>query len=244
MPFVTDENLGYRASETPLPPGSALRFDDAYARAHLPLAAPDHPDVIREDAARGYAMGLHAMRWSLVIPVLWEALSASPAFQALEAELRVSPIAAKLAWAMETRRRSVLHATLCGGLGQGPAPDASAWRLALKAVPPFTAMLRGLFSGNVNLGRFYLKLYPEDRDGNAAQAVQRALGRPETALYLMGWHMLTDHLDAAETAWLAGCLARWRDRDILRLEVRELHLMGVRDDLALDSEVAERLSLG
>ncbi len=244
MPFVTDENLAYRASETQFPPGSILRFDEAYRRAHLPLVAPDHPDVIREDLARGYAMGRHEMRWSLVVPVSWDALSASPAFQALEAELRASPLAGKIAWDIEAKRRNVLHATLCGGLGEGPVPDASQWRAALRKVPPFSAMLRGLFSGNVNLGRFYLKLYPEDRDGNAAKTTQRAFGRPETALYLMGWHMLVEHLDETETAWFAGCLARWRDRDILRLEVTELHLMGVRDDLALDSEVAERLPLG
>ncbi len=101
MPFVTDENLAYRASETQFPPGSILRFDEAYRRAHLPLVAPDHPDVIREDLARGYAMGRHEMRWSLVVPVSWDALSASPAFQALEAELRASPIAGKMAWDIE-----------------------------------------------------------------------------------------------------------------------------------------------
>lgn len=244
MPFVSDENLAYRASETAFPNGATLRLDEAYRRAHLPLVSPDHPDVIRADASRGYAMGKHGTRWSLVIPVEWEKFATSPALQALQAELRASPLARKLAWDIEEKRRSVLHATLCGGLGEGTAPNTRPWRAALKAVPPFSAMLRGLFSGNVNLGRLYLKLYPEDRDGNAAKAVQRALGRLETALYVMGWHTLTDHLDAAETAWLAGCLARWRDTDFLRLEVTELQLLGARDDLALDSEVAECLPLG
>jgi hypothetical protein len=53
-----------------------------------------------------------------------------------------------------------------------------------------------------------------------------------------------DRPDAAETAWLAGCLPRWRDRDFPRIHMSEPELPGTRDDLALDSEVAERLPLG
>lgn len=242
--FVDDARLAYLASETPLPAGHALRLDEAYRRAHLPLVAPAHPDVIARDAARGYRMGRHATRWSLVVPVDWAALEAAPAFRALRAELEASPLTGKLAHAMEKKRRGVLHVTLCGGLGEGPPPDWHEWQARLRGVAPFSAMLRGLFSGNINLGRLYLKLYPEERDGNAATHLQHALGRPGTALYVMGWHMLVDHLDPLETGWLAGCLARWRDVDLLRIEVRELHLLGARDDLALDSDVVAVLPLG
>ncbi|MBN8534889.1 MAG: hypothetical protein J0L51_12480 [Rhizobiales bacterium] len=244
--FVPDDHLDYARLATPFAPGSQLILDEAYRRAHLPLVAPHHPRVIREDGERGYFMGRHETIWSLVIPIDWQALIASAAFRAMQDEMETGPLRDSIDWDSFKQRRDRLHATIAGNLSRGAPPAISdEWRAAFRAQRPFRVALRGLFSGNINLGRLYLKLYPEKRDGeNAIRTLQRALHRPETGLYVVGLYNLNDDLNATQTFWLSGFLSRHSQQEWLIPSVDSLHLLGARDDLALDSEVAEVLRLG
>jgi hypothetical protein len=69
------------------------------------------------------------------------------------------------------------------------------------------------------------------------------LGRRETDLYLVGIYNLVDDLDPTEAAALSDLLDRWWDRALLRFEVDALWLLGARDDLVLDGEIAESIPL-
>jgi hypothetical protein len=244
--FVPDAELDYERFATRFEPGAKFIMDEGYRRAHLPLVATHHPGVITEDAARGYQMGRHETVWSLVIPIDWTALSTSDAFRSMHRTLEAGPLRDKIDWVSFEQRRDRLHATIAGSLSRGAPPDIPReWRAAFQAQRPFRAALRGLFSGNINLGRLYLKLYPEMRHGeNMIHQLQNAVGRAETGLYVVGLYNLTDDLDAAQTAWLAALIARYQQQDWFECAVTHLHLLGARDDLALDSEVAEVLRLG
>ena len=242
--FCSDDALAYRRSRSPFPPGLGLALDDAYRLAHLPLVAPSHPRVIAAKPGAAYAMGRHPTAYSIVLPVPADALEASPAFQALQDELRAAPFGPKIAWQVLDRRRERLHATLCGGLGSEPPAAPPQARAALTRLGPIAVELRGPFSGNVNQGRLYLRAYPERRAGvNLFHAEQQAVGRPVTDLYVVGIWNLVDDLDAAEASALAALVARWWPRVVLRFAARDLWLLGARDDLVLDGEVAARLSL-
>lgn len=247
--FCGDDELGYARSRTTFVAGQGLAFDDAYRLAHLPLVAPGHPLAIAARAGTppspDYTMGRHARVFSLVLPVADDLLAQSAAYRALDAALRAAPFAPKLAWHAAERRRDKLHATICGALSTGAPPAiAPEMRRALAAIGPLTVELRGLFSGNVNVGRLYLRVYPERRDGtNVFHRVQRALGRRETDLYLVGLHNLMEPLDPGEAAALAVLLQRWWDEPVARFTVDRLALLAAADDLALDSEVVEHLPL-
>lgn len=244
--FCSDAELGYVRSRTAFAPGAGLELDEPYRLAHLPLVAPAHPGVIPRRDGKFYEMGRHPTVYSLVLPVDDAALRRSGAFLALESELRAAPFAGKIAWEILPRRSDRLHATVCGSLGLGTPPEIGAdQRLALADLGPVTVELRGLFSGDVNRGRLYLRAYPERRDaGNAFHMLQAAMGRPQTDLYVVGLYNLTDDLDATEAAALSDILARWWERPLLRFEARELWLLAARDDLVLDAEIAGRLPLG
>ena len=97
-------------------------LDEAYRLAHLPLVAPDHPRVIARRDGRPYEMGRHEPVFSLVLPIADELLRRSAAYLALEADLKASPLAPKIAWNIVERRRHKLHATLCGSLSTGETP--------------------------------------------------------------------------------------------------------------------------
>ncbi|TNC15118.1 hypothetical protein FF100_06020 [Methylobacterium terricola] len=245
--FCPDAVLAYRRSLTPFAPGEGLVLDEAYRRAHLPLVAPDHPGVIAATPGRFYENGRHPRVVSLVLPVPYRDLAAAPAYAALDRELRAAPFAHKIAWDVAARRRDRLHATLCGSLATGPdavPPVTPEQTAALAALGPVTVELRGPFSGTVNLGRLYLRVYPESRGGaDALAAIQRIMGRPETGLYLVGLHALTDDLDPAETTALAALIARWWDRPVLRLAVGALWLLWATDDLVLDGGVLAQVPL-
>lgn len=237
--YCTDAELGYRTARTRFVLGEGLALDARYRLAHLPLVAPDHPRVIAEAPGTPYRRGLHPPARSAVLPVPAEPLEASPPYRALQAALRAAPFAGKIAWDLLPRRRDRLHATLCG-LGDDPAPDPG--RLA--GLGPLAVELRGLFSGTVNVGRLYLKVHPARWDGgNAVHAIQAALGRPASDLYLVGLWNLVDDLDAAEAAALADLVEAWWDRPILRLAVDALWLLSARDDLVLDSRIEAVLPL-
>ncbi|WP_208642256.1 hypothetical protein [Methylobacterium terrae] len=245
--FCPDEVLAYRRSLTRFAPGEGLALDEAYRLAHLPLVAPGHPGVIPAREGRSYEHGRHPRVVSLVLPVPHADLAAAPAYLELDRALRGAPFAGKIAWDVAARRRERLHATLCGSLATGPEAVpalAPTQRAALEALGPITVELRGPFSGTVNLGRLYLRVYPECRDGtDVLGAIQRIMGRPATGLYLVGLHALTDDLDPAEAAWLADLIARWWDRPILRLTLDALWLLWATDDLVLDGGVLARVPL-
>ena len=245
--FCRDDDMGYARARTHFRPGTGLTLDETYRLAHLPLVAPDHRDVIARKHGADYKMGVHARVWSLVLPVPSDALEASTAYRALTHELRSSPFAAKIAWDMVARRRGKWHVTLCGGLARGETPPTldESQRRALLEIGTFEVDLRGLFSGNVNVGRLYLPAFPERRDGgNVIHRVQLACSSRATDLHVAGLWNLVDHLDAAEADALARLIARWRDVPILRLQARDLWLMGARDDLVLDARMAETVTLG
>jgi len=245
--FCTDAALGYQRSRTRFVPGSGLSLDESYRLAHLPLIAPGHPDVIPVQEGKFYSNGRHPRVASLALPLPHDILFASPAFRALDAELNAAPFAPKLAWRLIETRREKLHATVCGALSVGdPAFVAGAeLKGALARIAPFRVRLVGLFSGNVNLGRLYLRVYPQMRDGgNVIHQVQRALGRPPTDLYVAGLHNFIDHLDADEAAALERLIVRWWDRQIVELTVEHLWILHACDDLVLDGGIAEVIPLG
>lgn len=245
MPFVAEPDLDYTRLATRFVAGKGLRLDEAYRRAHLPLVAPEHPDVIAEDGARGYMMGRHETIWSLVIPIDSDRLEASPAYQAMDIALRQSPFADKIAWEIANKRRHVLHATIVGNLARGAPPAISREvRASLKRAGPFRLRLVGLFSGNINLGRLYLALYPEVIEGeNAVHRLQDALGARRTRLYVVGLYNLSDHLDPHEASALAAVIAQFKDTHFLESDGIALAMLGARDDLALDSSVTENVTL-
>jgi hypothetical protein len=241
-----DDELDYVANRTQFEQGQGLLLDEAYRLAHLPLVAPDHPRVIARHEGRSYEMGRHEPVFSLVLPIADELLRRSAAYLALEAELKGSPLAPKIAWNVVERRRHKLHATLCGSLAAGETPPVldAAQCDALKRLGPVTVELRGLFSGNVNRGRLYLRAYPEKRDGlNMFHCIQQILGRRTTNLYVVGIYNLTDDLDASECSILAALLAGWWDRSIVTFQAEALWLLGVSDDLVLGPETVERVPL-
>lgn len=243
--FCPDHDLGYERSRTRFVQGQKLLLDEAYRLAHLPLVAPDHPDVIPSRAGASYCMGRHERTFSLVLPVPPDALEKSAAYQALEDELRQSLFAHKIAWDLLPKRRDKIHATICGSLAKDvPYIFPESDRLALKRLGRLRVQLRGLFSGNINVGRLYLRVYPECRRGvNVLRQIQRTLGRPETDLYLVGLYNLIDHLEVAEAAALQSLITRWWDSPILTLDVSSLWHLGASDDLVLDAAVEEVIPL-
>jgi hypothetical protein len=243
--FSSDVGLGYLRSRTQFAAGAPLMLDEPYRLAHLPLVAPAHSGVIARKEGRFYEMGRHPSVFSLVLPIAETTLATSEPLKRLDDEMRRAPFARKIAWDIQPRRSDRLHATLCGTLSTGDAPviDAAA-REAISAIGPFQVELRGLFSGNVNRGRLYLRVYPEMRGGaNPIHAIQAAFGRQPGDLYLVGLYNLTDDLDAEETAALAALIERWWEEPLLRFEATALWVLGACDDLVLDAELAEVLPL-
>ncbi|HWK45231.1 MAG TPA: hypothetical protein VNT30_10940 [Stellaceae bacterium] len=239
--FCVDDDLGYERSRTRFAPGAGLALDDAYRLAHLPLVAPDHPRVIATREGTPYEMGRHAQVFSLVLPIPGEALRRSVAFLQLESALRASPFAGKIAWNLWDRRQDKLHATLCGSLSVGAEtpPKFDERQLGeLRRLGPIGVELRGVFSGTVNIGRLYLRVYPECRSGaNLFRHIQRVLGRRETDLYLVGVYNFTDDLDPVEATALDSLIRQWWDRPLLRFEADHLWLLGATDDLVLNGGV-------
>ena len=241
--LCTDSDLGYQRSRTKFEPDRGLALDEPYRLAHLPLVAPDHPRVIASRDGKPYAMGKHPTLCSLALPVDAGQLEASPAFRELDAETRTLPFASKIAWDMLPRRRDRLHATLCNGLGDAAHSIAESARRELRRLSPIAVELRGIFSGNVNVGRLYLRVYPECRAGqNLLRVLQQALGRPETDLYVVGLYNLKDDLTAREAAALDAMIDRWWNRPILRYAIDRLWLMHAKDDLVLDGGIAEEIA--
>ena len=243
--LCSDEELGYERSRSRFVEGAGLTLDESYRLAHLPLIVPQHPAVIPRRDGAYYEMGRHPRMFSLVLPVPSEALMHSQAYRQLDREMREAAFAPKIAWDLIDRRRAKLHATICGSLSVGEAPALDPGALdALKEIGPVTVELRGLFSGNVNVGRLYLRVYPERRGGtNSFRRIQRVLGRRETDLYVVGLYNLLDDLTPAEASALTALIERWWDRPLLRYEADHLWLLGAEDDLVLTGDVAATIPL-
>jgi hypothetical protein len=245
LDIIGDDELGYARSRTRFSDGAGLALDDSYRLTHLPLIAPDHPRIIASKPGAIHTMGRHERNFSLVLPVYAEQLQQSPAYRELEAELRAAPCGPKIAWDLLPRRAARLHATICNTLSFHEPPKLSdEVRRTLAGIGPVTIELRGLFSGNINVGRMYFPVYPERRHGaNPMHTIQRALGRKPTDLYLVGIYNFRDDLDAREAASLATILKKWQDRLILRYRADHLWMLGTSDTLVLDSEVAYSVPL-
>ncbi len=240
--FCAESDLGYQRSRTIFERGRGLLLDESYRLAHLPLVAPDHPRVIASREGKPYVMGRHPTAFSLGLPVDPDQLEASPAFRELAGEIGTLPFASKIAWEILPRRRDRLHATLCNGIGDAAHDIAERARREVRRLTPVAVELRGIFSGDINVGRLYLRVYPECRDGqNLFRVLQRALGRRETDLYVVGLYNLKDDLDAQEAAALGALIERWWERPILRYTVDRLWLMHANDDLVLDGGIAEEI---
>ncbi|WP_425065642.1 hypothetical protein [Reyranella sp.] len=243
--FCSDAELGYERNRTRFVPGEKLQLDEAYRLAHLPLIAPDHADVISSRPGATYRMGRHERIFSLVLPIPPDELEKSAAYRELDGELRQLPFANKIAWDLLPKRGDKLHATICGSLSKDvPYHVSDDERAALSQLGPLRVEVRGLFSGNINVGRLYLRVYPECRNGmNLLRRIQSALGRPETDLYLVGLFNFVDHLEAVEAAALHDLIQRWWHRSILTLDVTALWLLGASDDLVLEAAVEDVIAL-
>jgi len=244
-PLCHDDELGYQRNRTRFLSGMGMVLDEAYRCAHLPLIAPGHPSVISTRAGTTYNMGRHDRMYSLVLPVSADALLASAAYQELERELRASCFAPKIAWELLERRRDKLHATICSSLSMKEAPSFDErQRRKLTDIGPIRVEIRGLFSGNVNVGRLYLRVYPEKQtDRNSCQEIQYALNRPQTDMYLIGIFNLTDNLEPVEASALDLLLQQWWSKPFMEFNADHLWLLGASDDLVLDGDIVETISL-
>lgn len=199
--------------------------------------APGHPDAIASVPGRDYRDGRYETpRDALVAHIPADALDASRAYRELEAEMRAASFGAKIAWALGSRRRAVLHATIYGPFATAEAPrvaDIAAGFAARHGA--FALRLGGLFVGARNHGRLYLPVYPQRVAGDDPFGLlQDAIGRPRSRFYSVGlWH-LADGLDAAEAAELAALVDKWRDRETAVIFPARLAILRVHDDLALD----------
>lgn len=244
--LCSDDDLGYQRSRTRFKVGAGLELDETYRMAHLPLVAPDHPRVIPTREGTAYEMGRHARVFSLGLPIPGEALFRSSAYRQLEKGLSDLPFAHKIAWRLLEQRREKLHATICNSLAIGDEPPTfdEGFRRELAGIGPVQVELRGLFSGNVNVGRLYLRVYPERRGGvNVLRYIQRMLGRNETDLYLVGIYNFIDDLNIVEASALGQAIVQWWDRPILRFEADHLWLLAAEDDLVLNGHVVEAIPL-
>jgi hypothetical protein len=230
-----DNSLGYARCRTVFRNKTSLKLDESYRLAHLPLVNPNHPGCINSVPGKNYTMGRHGRVHSLVLPIPQELLEASHPFQALEAEIKASSFSKKIAWDVVDTRRGRLHATLCGSLGEGEIPPVLP---SLGSTHPLRLQIRGLFSGNINVGRLYLMAYPEkNSEINDLQIIQKSFARPVTDMYLIGLYNLTDHLTVRETTDLASMIDRWWLIPLLTYDADTLWLMSSKDDLVLDSRV-------
>jgi hypothetical protein len=244
MELVPESQLLYARSRRRFAPGEALRFDDLYRLAHLPLLDPDHPDVIPWQEGTDYRMGRYeTARLSLVMPVDDAQLEASPVFAATQAALLASGVGRKIAWPVMQRRRARLHATLASGFSAERVPEVLAGvGKVMSGLGPFAVRVGGPMVGDRNLGRIYFPLYPEQRSGvNLLDLLQDAAGARRTCLYLVGYYSLADHLTVGETAELAQILDAHAATTQAVLRITRLWVMQTHDDLALSARVLHEI---
>jgi hypothetical protein len=246
LEFCTDADLGYERNRTAFAPGAGLVLDESYRLAHLPLLRPGHPRAIEQVPGKFYSSGRHPNVYSLVLPIDSQALERSAAFVELTRQLRGAPFASKIAWELLPKRADKLHATICGSLFVGAQPYrlSDPQRAALAGIGQFTIELRGLFSGNVNVGRLYLPVYPQKvGGGNILRRAQSAMNRPLTDMFLVGMWNFVDDLTVHESRALQDMLRAWRGTCVLRARVSQLWMLEASDDLVLDGRIDEVIEL-
>jgi len=243
--FCDDSQLSYDKFATRFHDNQGLKFDDSYRLGHLPLVAPDHPDIISTKPGTSYYNGVHEIVYSIAIPIAENELLSSRAFKRLVDEIKNTAFAAKLSWDTFEQRKSKLHATIYGLVSKGQAPNLKPEIYqALRSIGPVSVNIRGLFSGNINIGRLYLKLYPELRDGrNMCHVLQKALGTPLTDLYVIGLFNFVEELNVSEARELNSFLRRWQDTDIIQLQLDKLWLLESKDHLVLDGAIVSSIPL-
>jgi hypothetical protein len=241
-----DAELDYLRARTPFAPNRGMTLDASYRLAHLPLVAQHHPKVIARQAGKDYVLGRRSVRvFSLVLRIPEDALEKSEPFRRMEAEVRAAPFAKKISWENVEQRKGKLHATICGYLSTGSVPTIdSRRREALSHIGPIAMDVFGLFSGVVNVGRLYLRLYPERRpEMNAIHEIQTAMGWQRSNLYPIGIYNLVDDLTPVEAEALSNMISRWWGTRLARLEVTSLDVVGAMDDLLLDANFVEGVPL-
>jgi len=243
--FCDDGQLSYDKSRTAIVERQGLTFDSSYRLAHLPLVAPDHPLVISTKLGTTYHSGIHELIYSIVIPVTIGELSASENFNKLINDVKLSKFTDKLSWDTYALRKNKLHATVCGSIFTGDSPGIeNCIYEKLREMGPFSVSIRGLFSGNINVGRLYFKVYPELRAGkNICHIIQDLFRSPNTDLYVVGIFNLIEELDSAEVNDLKNILDRWWEIEIVNVQVENLWLLKSRDDLVLDGSIEEIIPL-
>lgn len=241
--YCDDSALAYAAALRRYRPGETLRFDASYRLAHLPLVALSHPAALRSAAGTDYQDGRYAAaRHSLVVPVSSRELAASAAFQAVDAALRTSCIAPKIAFDLCERRAAKLHVTLGSAARSELERHADTVATVLSSLGALRFTLRGPFMGSKNTGRIYFPAYPECRNGDEVFAlVQDALGVPRTRFYVLGYYNLVDVLDAAETAALQEIVDAWSAVDMLQVQADACLIQATNDDLVLSGRAVIRI---
>ena len=234
--YCDEALLGYAVARRRFAPGEALRFDESYRLAHLPLVAPSHPAVLRSAAGTDYLDGRYeAERYSLVVPVSFRDLAASASFQGVDAALRNSRFAGKIAFDLCERRAAKLHVTLGSGLVQSELDQRA--RAVARQVPGLGALrfrLLGPFLGSKNTGRIYFPAYPENMDGqDVFGLIQDALGVRRTRFYVLGYYNLVEELDPEETSALWRIVEDWSQVEMLRVESDACFIQATNDDLVL-----------
>jgi hypothetical protein len=233
--YCDEASLAYAAVRRRFAPGEALRFDESYRLAHLPLVAPSHPAVLRSVAGTDYQDGRYASeRYSLVVPVSFRDLTASANFQAVDAALRKSSFADKIAFDLCERRVSKLHVTLASGLVRSQLEQHA--RAVARQVARLGALrfkLLGPFLGSKNTGRIYFPAYPENIDGqDVFGLIQDALGVRRTRLYVLGYYNLVEELDPEQTSALQRIVDE-NQVEMLRVQSEVCFVQATNDDLVL-----------
>jgi hypothetical protein len=242
--YCNDASLAYVAARRRFRRGEALRFDESYCLAHLPLIAPSHPAVLRTAAGTDYEDGCYASaRYSLVVPVSTQELAASASFQGVDAALRSSSVAPKIDFDLCERRAAKLHVTLGSGLAPADlGTHARAVASVLNGLGALRFKLTGPFLGAKNTGRIYFPAYPECRGGeDTFGLVQDALGVARSRLYVLGYYNLIDELDAAETSALQDIVDAWAAVDLLHVQADACVIQATNDDLVLSGRALMRI---
>jgi len=243
--FCNDAQLWYDDYATEFADGQGLLFDDAYRLAHLPLVAPNHPRVISMKPGTSYNRGVHDLTYSIALPVRANELLVSEEFKRLCDELRATTFAHKLSWSTFAQRKNKLHATICGAISIEDAPRIEPHTIRqLRQIGPISIKIRGLFSGNLNIGRLYLKVYPEQRGGkNMLHVIQEIFDSALTNLYVVGLFNFVEELTMHEAQELSALLDRWRDTEIVQLHIQDLWLLKSSDDLVLDGGIEQTIPI-
>lgn len=242
MIFTDDNSLGYGATQRRFYAGDELKLDRNYCRAHLPLINPAHPDCIFSDG--DYSSGRYERcRYSLVLPVDSVRLKNSVMFQSINDEIKRASFADKMAWEHMAEREHLLHATISSGFRESQLEDIiTKTESFLASSQGMRYRLSGIFTGSVNTGRLYFKVYPQiTQSGNAFHKLQSSLGLKETQFFLVGYYNFTDHLNQQETLELADIIESYKSVMLWEEHIDQLWLLSTHDDLVLSGEILQML---